>query len=101
MNKWDLIKLAEFSKTNRIKKDIHKTKWFNIVLVCLESGQEIPSSPEPYDVCFYVIDGSGTFTVGNEQVDLRHGGAIFAPANVARGVKSTQRLTILGIQQLH
>ena len=101
MNKWDLIKLAEFSKTNRIKKDIHKTKWFNIVLVCLESGQEIPSRPEPYDVCFYVIDGSGTFTVGNEQVDLRHGGAIFAPANVARGVKSTQRLTILGIQQPH
>lgn len=101
MNKWDLIKLAEFSKTNRIKKDIHKTKWFNIVLVCLESGQEIPSRPEPYDVCFYVIDGSGTFTVGNEQVDLRHGGAIFAPANVARGIKSTQRLTILGIQQPH
>jgi len=101
LNKWDLIKLAEFSKTNRIKKDIHKTKWFNIVLVCLESGQEIPSRPEPYDVCFYVIDGSGTFTVGNEQVDLRHGGAIFAPANVARGVKSTQRLTILGIQQPH
>lgn len=101
MNKWDLIKLAEFSKTNRIKKDIHKTKWFNIVLVCLESGQEIPSRPEPYDVCFYVIDGSGTFTVGNEQVDLRHGGAIFAPANVARGIKSTQRLIILGIQQPH
>jgi quercetin dioxygenase-like cupin family protein len=101
LNKWDLIKLAEFSKTNRIKKDIHKTKWFNIVLVCLESGQEIPSRPEPYDVCFYVIDGSGTFTVGNEQVDLRHGGAIFAPANVARGIKSTQRLTILGIQQPH
>jgi len=101
LNKWDLIKLAEFSETNRIKKDIHKTKWFNIVLVCLESGQEIPSRPEPYDVCFYVIDGSGTFTVGNEQVDLRHGGAIFAPANVARGIKSAQRLTILGIQQPH
>ena len=101
LNAWDLTKLAEFSKTQRTKKDICKTKWFNIVLVCLESGQEIPSRPEPYDVCFYVIDGSGTFTVGNGRVDLRHGGAIFAPANVARGIRSSERLTILGIQEPH
>ena len=101
LNTWNFTKLAEFSKTQRIKKDICKTKWFNIVLVCLESGQEIPSRPEPYDVCFYVIDGSGTFTVGSEQVDLHHGGAIFAPANVARGIISSERLTILGIQEPH
>ena len=101
MNAWDLAKLAEFSKTQRIKKDICKAKWFNIVLVCLESGQEIPSRPEPYDVYFYVIDGSGTFTVGNEQVDLRQGGAIFAPANLERGIRSLERLTILGIQEPH
>ena len=101
MNKWDLTKLAEFSSTNRIKKDIHKTEWFNIVLVCLETGQEIPSRPEPYDVCFYVIDGKGTFTVGDEQIAVGQGSMVFAPANVARGIKSTQRLTILGMQQPH
>lgn len=101
MNKWDLIKLAEFSKTGRIKKDIHKTEWFNIVLVCLETGQVIPSRPEPYGVCFYVIDGKGTFTVGDEQIHIGQGSMIFAPAGVARGIESTQRLTILGIQQPH
>jgi len=62
----DVTKLTEFSKTQRIKKDIYKTKWFNVVLVCLETGQEIPPRPEPYDVCFYVIDGKGTFTVGDK-----------------------------------
>lgn len=98
---WDLTKLAEFSKIQRVKKDICKTKWFNIVLVCLESGQEIPSRPEPYEVCFYVIDGSGTFTIGNEQVDLSRGNIIFAPANAARGIKSKERLTVLGIQEAH
>ena len=96
---WDLTKLLEFSKIQRVKKDICKTKWFNIVLVCLESGQEIPSRPEPYDVCFYVIDGSGTFTIGNDQVDLSRGNIIFAPANASRGIKSKERLTILGIQE--
>ena len=101
MDVWDLTKLLEFSKIQRVKKDICKTKWFNIVLVCLESGQEIPSRPEPYDVCFYVIDGSGTFTIGNEQVDLSRDNIIFAPANAARGIKSKERLTILGTQEPH
>jgi quercetin dioxygenase-like cupin family protein len=98
---WDLTKLAEFSKTDRVKKDICKTRMFNIVLVCLEAGQEIPPRPEPYDVCFYVIEGEGTFTIGDRREDLNAGSMALAPANVARGIKSTQRLTILGIQEAH
>jgi len=98
---WDLTKLAEFSNVQRVKKDLFKTKMFNIVLVCLETGQEIPPRPEPYDVCFCVIDGQGIFTVGEEQTNLKSGSMVFAPANVARGIKSTKRLSVLGIQEAH
>ena len=98
---WDLTKLAEFSDVQRVKKDLCKTKMFNIVLVCLETGQEIPPRPEPYDVCFCVIDGQGIFTVGEEQTNLKSGSMVFAPANVARGIKSTKRLSVLGIQEAH
>ncbi|MFP3984737.1 MAG: cupin domain-containing protein [Candidatus Bathyarchaeia archaeon] len=98
---WNLTQLTEFSKTRRVKKDVCKTKMFNIVLVCLETGQEIPPRPEPYDVCFYVIEGQGTFTVGNKQTELNADSMIFAPANVARGIRSTKRLSILGIQEAH
>ena len=101
LNVWDLTKLTEFSKTQRIKKDIYRTKMFNIVLVCLETGQEIPPRKEPYDVCFHVIDGQGIFTVGDKTAELTAGSIIFAPANVARGIKSTRRLSILGIQEAH
>jgi quercetin dioxygenase-like cupin family protein len=107
----DLDKLAEFSQKQgslntmedrrQVKKDVLKTSNFNVVLICLETGQEIPSRPEPYDVCFYVIDGKGAFKVGNEQVELSRGGLIFAPANEARGIKSRERLTLLGIQEPH
>lgn len=107
----DLNRLAEFSQKQgllstmddrrRVKKDLLETSYFNIVLICLESGQEIPVRPEPYAVCFYVVDGKGTFTVGNEQVELSRGGLIFAPANEARGIKSLERLTLLGIQEPH
>lgn len=101
MDMWNLTKLAEFSSTQKVKKDLCKTRWFNTVLVCLETGQEIPSRSEPYDVCFYVIDGDGTITVGVEEVDVAQGRMVFAPANVARGIRSNNRLTILGIQQPH
>jgi quercetin dioxygenase-like cupin family protein len=98
---WDLTKLAEFSKTDRVKKDVCRTKMFNIVLVCLEADQEIPPRPEPYDVCFYVIEGEGTFTIGDRREDLKAGLMTFAPGDVARGIRSTKRLSILGIQEAH
>jgi len=101
LDAWNLTKLVDFSKTQRVKKEICKTKMFNVVLVCLETGQEIPPRPEPYDVCFYIIEGQGTFTIGNKQMDLKEGSMTFAPANVARGIKSIDRLSILGIQEAH
>jgi quercetin dioxygenase-like cupin family protein len=111
INVVNLNKLVEFSqkdslldtieKRQRVKKNVLKTKKFNIVLICLESGQEIPPRSEPYEVCFYIIDGSGTFTVGEEKYDLAEGNIVFVPANVVRGIKSNKRLTLLGIQESH
>jgi len=108
---FDLKKLAEFSQKQGllsttddrrpVKKDLLKTTHFNVALICLESDQEIPSRPEPYGVCFYVIDGKGLFTVGNEQVELAAGELIFAPSGEARGILSRERLTLLGIQDPH
>ncbi len=111
VNVVDVYSLVEFSqekglldtmgKRRRVKKDLLQTKNFNVVLVCLESGQEIPTRPEPYNVCFYVIEGKGIFTIDDEQKELTKGNAIFVPANVARGIKGTERLSILGIQDEH
>ena len=108
---FDLKKLAAFSDKQgvlsdmedrrRVKKDLLKTSNFNVVLICLDTGQEIPSRPEPYAVCFHVIDGKGVFTVGKEQVALSSGGLIFIPANEPRGILSIERLTLLGVQDPH
>jgi quercetin dioxygenase-like cupin family protein len=108
---FDLNKLLAFSQKQgllntmeerlKVKKDVLKTSNFNIVLICLDNNQEIPSRPEPYAVCFYVIDGKGMFTVGKEQFELSSGGMIFVPANEARGILSREKLTLLGIQDPH
>ena len=107
----DINKLVEFAQKKdllntmesrrQVRKDLLETSNFNIVLICLETGQEIPSRPEPYAVCFYVVDGKGTFSVGTEQIELSRGNLIFVPANEARGILSRERLTLLGIQDPH
>ena len=106
-----LNKLAEFSKAQGllstiedrrpVKKDLLKTANFNVVLICLESAQDIPPRPEPYGVCFYVVSGKGLFSVGNEHAELTAGEMIFAPAGEARGILSRERLTILCVQDPH
>jgi len=91
--------LDTLEKRKGVKKDLLRAKHYNLVLVCLESGQEIPSRPEPYNVCFYVLKGSGTFTIGEEKADLSQDEMVFVPANVPRGIESRERLVVLGIQE--
>jgi len=98
---WDRGLLDNMEKRKRVKKDLLKTRCFNLVLVCLDRDQEIPPRPEPYDVCFYVVEGSGTFTVGDEKADMSAGEMVFAPANVSRGIKCKEQMVVLGIQEPH
>ncbi len=107
----DLTKLATFSQKKgvltipedlfAVKKDLFTTKNFNVALICLETGQEIPLHPEPYGACFYVISGKGIFTIGKEQFDLSTGKMIFAPADEVRAIRSLERLVLIGIHDPH
>jgi len=97
----DLQDIVEYSRTVRVKKDILVTDWFNVSLICLEEGQEIPPHPEPYAVLFHIIDGEGTITVGSKRYDAMPGHMIFVPGNSIRGIAPRTRMSLLGIQQPH
>ncbi len=97
----DLQDIVEYSRTVRVKKDILVTDWFNVSLICLEEGQEIPPHPEPYAVLFHIIDGEGTITVGTKRHDALPGHMIFVPGNSIRGIAPRTRMSLLGIQQPH
>jgi quercetin dioxygenase-like cupin family protein len=98
--KYDLHHFLEFIPGDKVKKDIFKGRHFNVVVICLDSGYEIPPHHEPYDVLFYVVSGKGTFTAGEKQWDAESGSMIFAPSGV-RGINCLSRLTVLGIQEPH
>lgn len=74
----DLRKLVEYSqdkiywilwRSADASKELLKTRNYNLMLVCLDFGQN-SIQIKTYDVRFYVIEGSGTFTMDKEKADL-------------------------------
>jgi len=98
--KYNIRDFTHFVAGDKSKKALFKGKHFNVAVICLDSGYEIPPHDEPYDVFFYVVSGKGIFTAGQKQWATGTGSMVFAPAGV-RGIKCTERLTVLGIQQPH
>lgn len=81
------------------KKDILTADEFTIGLVSLADGQEIEPHPEPYAVFFYLLEGAGEFTTSEGTVKLTDGDALYLESGERRGIRCTDPLTILGVQE--
>lgn len=67
-------------------------------LNCLEPQQvQSVHAHQGADKFYFVLEGSGQFTVGEEEQEASAGSIIVAPSGVAHGVKNTgtQRLSLL------
>jgi mannose-6-phosphate isomerase-like protein (cupin superfamily) len=87
--------LEKFYKTTLWQGD-HMTVGLN----CLEPGQTQNShSHAGAEKFYFVLEGSGRFTVGDEEKDAGNGELIVAPSGVPHGVTNngTVRLTLLVI----
>jgi mannose-6-phosphate isomerase-like protein (cupin superfamily) len=65
---------------------------------CLEAGQEQKLHlHEGADKFYFVLEGLGRFTVGDEVCEVEAGGIIIAPAGIMHGVLNTgiERLSFL------
>ena len=97
----NLLSKKEFSSERPVKKDILNSKNFNIVIVCLEKGQEIKPHPEPYAVFFLVLEGKGIFTNSEESFELNKQSCISIGINEIRGIKCIENLVVFGVQDGH
>lgn len=69
-----------------------------IGLNCLEPGQvQSVHHHADQDKCYYVIEGIGQFTIGDEVSEVGPGHVVWAQAGVSHGVENRgqERLTIL------
>lgn len=82
-----------------MKKDLIRSGQTDLVLVCFESGQEIPPHREPYAVQFLVVSGEGVIVSGDDEYPVKAGHLVAVAANGVRGIRCRTRMIILGIRQ--
>jgi quercetin dioxygenase-like cupin family protein len=97
----NFIKLADamqFSPEKMKKNGVFETEHFFCDTYCFEAGQsQSPHTHAHEDKVYYVLEGRGVFTVGDEERELGAGEIALAPAGQNHGVanRSQQRLVTL------
>jgi quercetin dioxygenase-like cupin family protein len=80
------------------KSTLFQSEQLLLGLNCLEPGQEQHVHTHAgQDKFYFVVEGTGTFTVGDEVREAGEGWTVWAPAEVPHGVTNTgtQRLVLL------
>jgi quercetin dioxygenase-like cupin family protein len=99
METLDLKKLAKFHP-DRISREMLSDKpEMRVALMCLESGQKLDPHKAPLRLLMYVVEGKGTFTVGEENIVAGEKTCILCDPSVPHGFAADQgeRLVVMAI----
>lgn len=80
------------------KTTLWQGEYVMIGLTCLEPGQtQNVHAHEGADKFYFVLEGEGRFTVGEEEEDAVAGSLVVAPSGISHGVtnNSSERLSLL------
>ena len=94
----NLSDAMKFSTEKMKKNGVFETERFFCDTYCFEPGQfQSPHTHAREDKIYYVLEGRGAFTVGDEERELGPGEITLAPAGQNHGVanRSQQRLVTL------
>ena len=94
----DYRKLAGSNPDRMYKSTLFESKRLLLGLNCLEPGQaDRAHSHAEQDKFYFVIEGEGEFTIGDETVTAGPGHTVLAPAGIPHGVQNAgnARLVVL------
>jgi quercetin dioxygenase-like cupin family protein len=94
----DLKKAIKFNP-DRIGREMLSDKpEMRIALMCLEPGQELAPHKAPLRLLMYVVEGRGTFTVGDEQIEADEKTCILCEPMIPHGFKARDsRLVVMAV----
>lgn len=96
--------LKRFSSEKFQKVNLFDTERMFCDIYCFEPGQtQAPHKHAHNDKVYYVLEGTGTFTVGDDHGECGPGTAILAPPGIDHGVINTghERLVVLVFMAPH
>ena len=88
---------AEFLSERPVHKLLYDSEKMRVVLFCLLPGQVIAPHTSTSEVMMYLVEGEGTFTVGEEKQKLTPGSFLVCKSNEPHGFEATQKMMMLAI----
>ena len=98
MQWFEVLGKQQFSSEKMKKVSLFDTANLFCDLYCLRPGQsQKPHTHQGADKIYYVLQGRGTFLIGEEEKELEAGAIVLAPSGVVHGVTnhSQQPLNLL------
>ncbi|MBI5049999.1 MAG: cupin domain-containing protein [Nitrospirae bacterium] len=95
----DLKKLIKF-KTDKISREMLSDKpEMRIALMCLNEGQKLEPHKAPLRLLMYVVQGRGTFIVGEERIEAEEKTCILCDPMVPHGFEADkgERLVVMAV----
>jgi len=95
----DLKKLIKFYP-DRISREMLADKpEMRVALMCLEPGQELKPHKAPLRLLMYCVEGTGTFTVGDEEITADEKTCILCEPLTPHGFRADKgsRLVVMAV----
>lgn len=95
----DLKKLIKFHPDKISREMLDDKPEMRIALMCLEPGQKLEPHKAPLRLLMYVVEGKGTFTVGDELIEADEKTAIPCDPMVPHGFRADkgEKLVVMAI----
>jgi quercetin dioxygenase-like cupin family protein len=89
-----MMKIVELKEAERVPIHIDARRMcirpdIEVIHLNFSPGEILDKHANPFDVVFYVVEGTGELEVGEEKRQITKDTAIEVPANIMRGWKNT------------
>jgi len=91
----------EYGDNGMVRKHLVKDKKRQAMLICLQSGIQIPEHTSSYNAFIIVIQGGGIFWLNGREIRLETGTFIDLPAETLHGLTVTEDLAMLKVIDSH
>lgn len=86
----DLKKLIKFNPDKISREMLSDKPEMRVALMCLKAGQKLEPHKAPLRLMMYCVQGKGTFTVGNEKVEVDEKTSVLCDPSVQHGFEANK-----------
>lgn len=95
----DLKKMIKFHPDRISREMLTDAPEMRIALMCLNEGQKLEPHKAPLRLLMYVVEGKGTFTVGDERIEADEKTCIMCEPMVSHGFNADRgsKLVVMAV----